>query len=416
MRRIGVTTAASITAAIASVAILAGCAAGPPDAAVQGLLGQTGGGLTMWAGEDQIPGLQNAIAQYEEDTGIGIELVQRNANEQMISEYLTQVPTGQGPDIIGAPHDVLGQLVANGAVAPIELGERTEDFLDVAIAALTYGGVVYGVPYGIENVVLLRNNDLVSETPATFDELIAQGQELVDAGTAQYPVLINQSPEAGDPYHVYPIQTSFGAEVFARNDDGYTSELTMGGAEGQRFAEYLQKLGELGVLNTALTADIAKEAFINGESPYIISGPWNVADIRAAGVNISALPVPSAGGGQSRPFVGVQAFYVNPQSGNTLPAQDFLTNYLTTPEAQLALFESAGRPPALREAVDQIQDDEVLSSFAEISESGLPMPAIPEMGSVWSYWGTTENGIVDGQGTPDELWNRMIENIEREIE
>jgi arabinogalactan oligomer/maltooligosaccharide transport system substrate-binding protein len=150
--------------------------------------------------------------------------------------------------------------------------------------------------------------------------------------------------------------------------------------------------------------------------PNIISGPWNVADIRAAGVNISALPVPSAGGGQSRPFVGVQAFYVNPQSGNTLPAQDFLTNYLTTPEAQLALFESAGRPPALREAVDQIQDDEVLSSFAEISESGLPMPAIPEMGSVWSYWGTTENGIVDGQGTPDELWNRMIENIEREIE
>lgn len=397
---------------------LSGC--GPStqqDAAVKNILGQGAGNITVWAGDDQIPGLQPVAARYEQDTGVGVELVQRNYSAQMISEFLTQVPTGQGPDIIVAPHDVLGQLVANGAVAPIEMGPDAREFLDVAMQAVTYQGTVYGVPFGIENVVLLRNNELASNTPDTFDALIEQGQQLVESGQAKYPVLINQSPEAGDPYHLYPLQTSFGAQVFEMAPDGsYTNNLAMGGEGGREFAKYLDRLGKQGVLNTSLTADIAKQAFINGQSPYLISGPWNVADIRAAGLDITALEIPSAGGEPSRPFVGVQTFFINANSDNPIPAQDFVTNYLSQPKAQLSLFESANRPPALKAAVEQIADDEILSAYARIAESdGVPMPAIPAMGSVWSFWGTTENGIVNDQGDAVTLWERMIQNIKNEI-
>ena len=100
---------------------------------------------------------------------------------------------------------------------------------------------------------------------------------------------------------------------------------------------------------------------------------------------------------------------------NPTAAQDFAANYLTRPEAQTAMYESTGRPPASQVAVDRMQGDPLRSAYAEIAETGLPMPAIPEMGAVWSFWGTTENAVVDGRGDPVELWNRMIDNIEGQI-
>ena len=36
----------------------------------------------------------------------------------MDTEFTTQVPTGNGPDLIVMAHDKLGALVANGVVAP----------------------------------------------------------------------------------------------------------------------------------------------------------------------------------------------------------------------------------------------------------------------------------------------------------
>ena len=43
---------------------------------------------------------------------------------------------------------------------------------------------------------------------------------------------------------------------------------------------------------------------------------------------------------------------------------------------------------------------------------GVPMPAIPEMGYVWDYWGTTEVDIANGSQAPQAAWNAMIKNIE----
>lgn len=63
-----------------------------------------------------------------------------------------------------------------------------------------------------------------------------------------------------------------------------------------------------------------------------------------------------------------------------------------------------------------MQGDPLRSAYAEIATKALPMPTIPAMGAVWSFWGTTENGIVNGNGDPIELWDRMIANIEGQIQ
>lgn len=401
-------------AAVGAVLLLAGCSSAP-TAGVAGLAGGPGG-IKIQAGDDEIPALRGIAEDFTADTGVQVEFVQREVNAQTISNFISQSPTGQAPDIIVSPHDNLGQLASNGVVVPVEMGERAEDFSDNARDAVVYNGVSYGVPYAIENVALLRNNELTTADPATFDELRAEGHRVMEREGIQYPFTVSQSPENGDPYHLYALQTSFGAEVFERTEDGeYTSSLTMGGESGHAFARYLQDLGETGDLRTSMTPDIAKESFVNGRSAFHLGGPWELADVESAGMDVSVLPVPPAGDEEARPFVGVQAFFVNANAQNPVAAQDFAANYLTRPESQTALYESTGRPPASRVAVDRMQGDPLRSAYAEIAETGLPMPAIPEMGAVWSFWGTTENAVVDGRADPVELWDRMIDNIEGQI-
>lgn len=372
------------------------------------------GTLTIWVDELRVDALAGIAADFEAERGVTVDLVQRNFDD-IRPEFLAQAPTGEGPDIIVGAHDWTGELVTNGVIATVELGDTADGFNEAAVNAFTYDGQVYGVPYGIENIALVRNDDLSTETPATFDELIAAGE---DSG-AQYPVLL-QIGEEGDPYHMYPLQTSFGAPVFATDETGsYTPDLALGGAEGAAFVEYLASIGQAGsgVLDTAITDDIAKEAFLQGESPFMITGPWNIGDFTAEGLNVSVHEIPSAGGEPAAPFVGVQGFFVNSNSENGIIANEFLVNYVATEDVQVALYEAGGRVPALTAAADAVSDDPIVAGFAEAAQVGVPMPALPQMGAVWQFWGTTEADIISGSAAdPAAAWETMVSNIDEAIE
>src|SRR5690625_4390031 len=310
-----------------------------------------GGALTIWVDDTREAAVAAAAETFESETGAAVELVQKNFDD-IRPDFLAQVPTGEGPDITVGAHDWLGELINNGVVAPVELGDRAADFEDVAVEAFTYEGQVYGLPYAIENIAIFRNTELVEETPATFDEMIAAGE----ASGAEYPFLI-QITENGDPYTMYPFQTSFGAPVFETNEDGsYIAELAMGGEAGTAFAQWLAEQGAAGNLNTSWEYDIVVEAFANGEAAFLVGGPWMLGEF--GDVELAVDPIPSAGGEPAQPFTGVQGFYVSARSQNALLATDFLVNYMPTAEAQIALYEAADRTPALTSAADVDSEDD----------------------------------------------------------
>lgn len=372
--------------------------------------GDLTGTLTIWADETRIDLIQQIGEQFTADSGIGIDVVQK-ASADIGTEFITAVPSGEGPDIIVSAHDGLGGWVTNGVVGTVELGDRAGELSPAALAGVTYDGQTYGVPYAIENIALVRNNELATETPGTWDELVAQGTDLA----TEYPVLIQQDPATSDPYHLYPLQTSFGAPVFATSEDGsYTADLAMGGEEGQAYAEFLAAQAEAGVLDVNITADVAKEAFLAGDSAYMITGPWNVTEFIDAGMDVAVMAVPTAGGEEAQPFVGVQAFFPNIDSENALLVNEFLVNYIATPEVQTELFELGGRVPAMTEAAEGL-DDPILQGFNEAGATGAPMPAIPEMSAVWDFWGAAEADIISGSAEPAERWTTMVENVEGAI-
>mgnify|MGYP001789684274 FL=1 len=364
--------------------------------------------LTIWADDTRFSQVEHLAEDFTTSTGVKVNVVQKSESD-MDTEFTTQVPTGNGPDLIVMAHDKLGALVANGVVAPVDLGEAKSNFADVAVKAVTYNGQTYGVPYAVESVALVRNNALTKDTPTPYDDMIASGKTT----GVQYPFII-QMGDKGDPYHFYAFQTSFGAPVFNTNADGeYTSELAMGGSGGTDFATWLKAQGDAGVISPSITGDIAKQAFLDGKAAYTVTGPWNVAAFREAGMDVSVLSIPSAGSQAAQPFVGVQMFYQSAKSANPVAAKQFF-NYLATPEAQEEMQKLGGRASAMPEVAAK-SDDQDIKDFAKVAESGALAPAIPAMGSVWNFWGQTEANIVSGTETPAEGWATMVTNINNAI-
>lgn len=366
--------------------------------------------ITVWVDETRVKPVKAAAEKFEADTGAKVEIVTKNFDD-IRADFNSQVPTGKGPDITVGAHDWLGEFHKNGVVAPVELGDKAKDFTDVAVQAFTYDGKVYGVPYAVENIGLIRNTALASKAPANFDEMVKMGKE---AGT-KYPFLI-QVDAKGDPYTMTPFQNSFGANVFKQNADGsYTNELKMGGDAGHAFANWLKENGKSGsgVLSTSITYDIAVQQFKQGNSPFIIGGPWMLDQFKDLKVAID--PIPAPGPEAAAPFVGVQGFYVNAKSPNALLANQFLLNYIGSEDIQVKMFEAGNRTPALKAAAEKVKSDPLVAGFAKIAEKAVPMPSIPEMGAVWNFLGVTEAQIINGETDPIAGWDKMISDVQGAI-
>ncbi|MCC2030772.1 sugar ABC transporter substrate-binding protein [Microbacterium allomyrinae] len=402
-------------AVLATAALLAGCSSGSGDTdttepAIDGE-GQT---LTVWVDENRQPAVEAAAAAFEEETGATVELVQKNFDD-IRNDFIAQVPTGDGPDITVGAHDWLGALVAAGVVNTIDLGDKSSEFEQVALDAMTYDGQLYALPYSLETIALIQNIGMVGEeAPATWDDMIQAG---LDSG-AERPFVINTAGQTGDAYTMYGFQTSFGAPVFVQDSSGsYTTEVGMGGEAGDAFAAWLGANGEAGTgyISTTIDYAINNELFASGAAPFTVQGPWAIADLTAQGVEVAVNPIPSAGGEPAAPFVGVQGFYLSSQSANTLLANEFLVNYIGTEDAQRALYEADPRIPAWSTLADEVAEDPIIAGFLASSQSGVPMPSIPEMGSVWDYWNAAQVQIITGQD-PATTWNTMITELTTALE
>ncbi|MGO1307797.1 MAG: sugar ABC transporter substrate-binding protein, partial [Microbacterium gubbeenense] len=236
-----------------------------------------------------------------------------------------------------------------------------------------------------------------------------------DAGL-ESPFIVEQGAE-GDPYHLYPFQTAFGAQVFGTDDEGYdATDLQIGNAGGEEFAAWLGEHGKngSGEFNTDVDGDIAKQAFLDGDAAFWLTGPWNVSAAVDAGIDVAIDPIPSPTDEVAAPFAGVKGFFLSAESENKVAATDFLVNYIGTEEAQLALFEAGNILPALSAAAETASDDPIIAGFATVGENAVPMPAVPAMGAVFEYWGIAEAEIIGGS-EPVERWQKLAADIEAAI-
>lgn len=374
------------------------------------------GELTIWAEDYMVKIFEPLTKDWATKNGVTITYVTKDFG-QMGDQFVAAVPTGKGPDLFITP-TTTNKFVTNGVVAPVELGDLASGFAPVAMKAVSQDGQVWGVPFTVENIALYRNTDLVPDAVTTFDEAIATGDKLVKSGKAKTAFGVGLDPKSGNPYLLMPLQSSFGSTLFAQDSAGLFDgdQLTIDDPAGLAFAEWLGKAGKSGAISPDLTLDIALTQFKEGKLPFLITGPWDLNSIKEAGVKYAIDPIPTAGGKTAAPFVGHTGVYQSSKAKNPLAASLFLTDFMTSVDGQVGIWEGAKNPPALTAAFEQVSSDPDMKAFGTVGSSGVPVPPIPAMDQVWGPWGETETLILRGQGgDPVALWKDMAAKIRASI-
>jgi arabinogalactan oligomer/maltooligosaccharide transport system substrate-binding protein len=358
------------------------------------------GKLVIWADTKRTAALKPFADQFGKENGVTVEVKEISENQQQT--FLAASQQGSGPDVMVGAHDWIGNLVQNGAIDPVNLtAAQKSAFPEIALKAVSFNGQTYGAPYAIENVALVRNTDLAPTAPATIEELVKTGKELKAAKKVS-EILCLPVGAAGDAYHVYPLFASAGGSLFGTTGAGDPDpkNVTVGSADSVAAFGKLNALGEKGdgALKTSIGNENLAATFATKKCAFAVTGPWNLAEFKKAGIKYDITAVPGfAGGKAATPFVGVQSFFVAAKGKSKALAQEFVTNYVTNKDVAKALYDADPRPPALTAALDLVKaSDPDAAKFLEAGKSGFPMPAIPEMGAIWGPFGNAEVAVVKG--------------------
>ncbi|MEN8235707.1 MAG: maltose ABC transporter substrate-binding protein, partial [Actinomycetota bacterium] len=107
----------------------------------------------------------------------------------------------------------------------------------------------------------------------------------------------------------------------------------------------------------------------------------------------------------------IQGFYLSAFSESTAIAEEFLLNFVATPETMKALFDADPRGSAYNATLDEIADDPIAATFALSASTGQFMPNVPEMGSVWGPVGTNFLALRNGDISAEEAMTVAAEQI-----
>ncbi len=358
--------------------------------------------LTIWVDQNR----KDAVTQLANDwsaknPGVTVNIVVQDFGS--IRDKLGTVDASTAPDVILAAHDWTGQLAANGLVEPLYLSAAVKkQFPAYTLNAFSYGLAVkklYGVPTQIENIGLVVNTSLV-KIPKTFAQLEQEALAYKKKVHAAFGIAVQQGA-AGDAYHMYPFFSGLGGYVFGTNSAGNLDPSNIGVANKAflKNAGLIDKWNKEGLINAALTYDTAQNAFLKKQAAFYITGPWASQVLEQSGIKFKIIQLPKIVDA-SVPFLGVQGAmvtkYADPHGVGGLAA-DFVTNYLTTPAAQLSLAVANGRYPANTVAGKAVHDP-VLAEFGKAGVGGVPMPNIPQMNSVWADLGAAWVKATKGSG------------------
>ena len=345
--------------------------------------------VTFWhaygTGSAEEVALTAVLAQAAIDLpDITINVLQVPFND-IYNKYTTDVAAGGGPDMFVAPNDNLGDEARAGLIADITdlVNGKLNDYAPLSIEGMSTGGKIYGIPESLKAVVFWYNKSLLATPPATTADL----QALMESGT---PIDISDSC-----YHVWGFYGSFGGQIFDSNWKVIADQGT-GIVDAMTYLNALYQIEK--TAGWPKTDSDGLAPFQEGSIAAITNGNWAMGDYQSAlGDKLGVAPLPAGPGGKASPMLGVDGYYINPNSQNKDAAIQ-VALYLTGASAETKMME-AGHVPAITTATIT---NPLLQSLQAAFADGYVRPQVPQLGNYWSNFCGMDQ--VYEKGVAPALW------------
>ena len=304
------------------VVILIGCA--PDSETDTGESAETTGNgegqtLVVWEDQDKAIGIEDAVAAFEEEYNVTVEVIEKNYAQQ-IEDLRLDGPAGSGPDVLTMPADQLGTSVTEGLISELTLDEETKRiYVESALESQMIGDAIYGLPKAVETQILFYNKELIEESdlPQTTDEWYELSQEFNTSEQFAFLALWDQLYYAGG------VIDAYGGYIFGQNEDGEydPQDIGLSNDGAVEAAEYIQQFYADGIFPSGIVGEqginMLDALFSEGKAAAVISGPWNVEPFTSAGIDFGVTELPLLPNGEHMgSFIKKKSYNVSSYSEN----------------------------------------------------------------------------------------------------
>ncbi len=310
--------------------------------------------LVMWGGwsGDSIAQFQEMLDSYnaaQDKVHITYQYV--DGTEQKL---LTAIAGGETCDVVlwdrfntssYAPKGALLALDEMVAADKVDLSK----FFAPTVDELTYDGKLYGLPTMVDARVLFCNIDLLQEAGIdytaikTWDDLRAAAVATTkrdDAGAlTQSGYVMN---DVG-LFSAYLYQA--GGKLI--NDETDPPTVAFNSEAGLAVLNFWgQMLSEDKVYETGFNEAYNGQAFIAGKAAMMVSGPWDLNNVKKAGINLGIIPCPGAPGFDPASGMGGFGLAIPALAAHPREAMDFIEWWACSAENSLLFTKINGYLPA----------------------------------------------------------------------
>ncbi len=345
--------------------------------------------IVVWAEGGTVTGIESdpegagkygkyIVEKFEEEhPGVKVKLESHGWDEELRQNLVTALLANNAPDIVVGEnffqqYAELGSLVALDDV----IVDVKDNLIPGTYAAGVYKDQVYGLSaftgvFGFErNCAVVEKAGLDCETaPATWDDLIAQAEQITQAGNGEYYGYTLQGPvgfSVGGIFRVAVYLAQAGAPM-CKDDCTYPYFNNPDAAQVMQFLREINRSTPPGLTFDPDEGRVYSQLF-TGLSAYQIAGSWHTGWAETSGCEdcrYSAIPAP-ADGQPASIIVGNVMYAVLKESQHPDIAAEWI-KFLTRDDVQDLVYPSLGRLPSTRSALERLRPnvDDATGAFID---------------------------------------------------
>jgi sn-glycerol 3-phosphate transport system substrate-binding protein len=314
---------------------------------------------------------------------VHVELVFTGSYDETLDRYLNGLQSGELPQLVQLEETTLQSVIDSGSTVPAAAcvaadDYDTSDLLPSVLGQWTVDGTLWPMPFNVSNPVFYYDrNDFTAagldpdQPPATLDDLMEMGQQIVDAGAAQTAMSLEVQPW-------YPEQwSSMAGQTLVDNNNGRDARAEAATLDNDTMLEIFQWIRDM--VDADLIFNVGRNpsgadhffALANGDAAFTIgtSGALgSVYDALDSGdvqtdvdIGVGPLPGPVAGGPTSAGGAAL-SIVANGSSPEQIAATWDFTKWLVDPAQQARWHVNTGYIPI---SFSASEDPDVQALWAE---------------------------------------------------
>jgi N,N'-diacetylchitobiose transport system substrate-binding protein len=358
------------------------------------------GTLTVWlmngsAPQSVVDGVNADFKAKHPNVNVDVQLQQwSDVTTKLDTAYAGSAP----PDVVELGNTLVAKYAAAGALQDITANkgnyEGSANWLQSLTESCTFAGKLYCVPYYAGSRAVIYRKDMftaagITNAPASMDELMTDGQKLMDANKSDSNYSALYFP-GKNWYAAAPFVWDFGGDIATQSGGQWKGALDS--SQSQQGLTTLKGLVDR-LSRADKTGDEAKQdqAFAQGHIAMIIANGWEVGQVIDPKVGdpslkdkLGVFPIPSHTAGKTAPvFLGGSDLGIAAKSKMQGLAQDWV-KLLAGVKFQTQMATVGQVIPNNTTLLDLNASNPLLGTFASAAKNSRFVPNSPNWANVES--------------------------------